>query len=52
MEEFMDELTRYDIVVELVAVGVEILFHSRYIGIGDILLAEELQDILSEPSIT
>jgi hypothetical protein len=37
-----DQLTCYK-VVQLVALSVKVFFHSRDVGIGDVLLAEELE---------
>jgi hypothetical protein len=36
------ELTSYHVVVQLIALGVEVLLHSRDVGIGNVLLAEKL----------
>jgi hypothetical protein len=38
-----DQLTCYYKVVQLVALSVKVFFHSRDVGIGDVLLAEELE---------
>jgi hypothetical protein len=37
------QLTSYHKVVQLIALGVEVFFHSRDVGIGDVLLAEKLE---------
>jgi hypothetical protein len=37
-----DQLTCYYKVIQLVALSVKVFFHSRDVGIGDVLLAEEL----------
>jgi hypothetical protein len=37
------ELTGYYKVVQLIALGVEVFLHPRDVGIGDVLLAEELK---------